>query len=31
VRAVQELVTTFSRGELRDDVTILAVRVGEAP
>jgi len=27
VRAVQELVTTFSRGELRDDVTILAVRV----
>jgi len=31
VRAVQELVTTFSQGELRDDVTILAVRVGEAP
>jgi serine phosphatase RsbU (regulator of sigma subunit)/PAS domain-containing protein len=30
VRAVQELVTTFSQGELRDDVTILAVRVGEA-
>jgi serine phosphatase RsbU (regulator of sigma subunit)/PAS domain-containing protein len=28
VRAVQELVTTFSRGEFRDDVTILAVRVG---
>ena len=28
VRAVQELVTSFSRGELRDDVTILAVRVG---
>jgi serine phosphatase RsbU (regulator of sigma subunit) len=28
VRAVQELVTTFSQGELRDDVTILAVRVG---
>ncbi|HXT89467.1 MAG TPA: SpoIIE family protein phosphatase, partial [Trebonia sp.] len=28
VRAVQELVTTFSRGELRDDVTILAVKVG---
>lgn len=27
VRAVQELVTTFSRGELRDDVTILAVKV----
>lgn len=27
VRAVQDLVTTFSRGELRDDVTILAVRV----
>ena len=27
VRAVQELVTTFSHGELRDDVTILAVRV----
>jgi serine phosphatase RsbU (regulator of sigma subunit)/PAS domain-containing protein len=31
VRAVQELVTTFSQGELRDDVTILAVRVGEVP
>ena len=31
VRAVQELVTGFSRGELRDDVTLLAVRVGEAP
>ncbi len=30
VRAVQELVTTFSRGELRDDVTILAVKVGPA-
>ena len=28
VRAVQELVTTFSAGELKDDVTILAVRVG---
>jgi serine phosphatase RsbU (regulator of sigma subunit) len=28
VRAVQELVTSFSDGELRDDVTILAVRVG---
>jgi serine phosphatase RsbU (regulator of sigma subunit)/PAS domain-containing protein len=28
VRAVQDLVTTFSRGELRDDVTILAVKVG---
>jgi serine phosphatase RsbU (regulator of sigma subunit)/PAS domain-containing protein len=28
VRAVQELVTSFSSGELRDDVTILAVRVG---
>jgi sigma-B regulation protein RsbU (phosphoserine phosphatase) len=28
VRAVQELVTAFSRGELRDDVTILAVKVG---
>ena len=28
VRAVQELVTTFSDGELRDDVTMLAVRVG---
>ena len=27
VRAVQELVTTFSRGELRDDVTIVAVKV----
>jgi PAS domain S-box-containing protein len=29
VRAVQELVTSFSQGELRDDVTILAVRVGQ--
>jgi serine phosphatase RsbU (regulator of sigma subunit) len=28
VRAVQELVTQFSRGELRDDVTIVAVKVG---
>jgi serine phosphatase RsbU (regulator of sigma subunit)/PAS domain-containing protein len=28
VRAVQELVTEFSRGELRDDVTILAMKVG---
>jgi serine phosphatase RsbU (regulator of sigma subunit) len=28
VRAVQELVTEFSGGELRDDVTILAVRAG---
>ncbi len=28
VRAVQELVTTFSAGDLKDDVTILAVRVG---
>jgi serine phosphatase RsbU (regulator of sigma subunit)/PAS domain-containing protein len=28
VRAVQELVTTFSGGDLKDDVTILAVRVG---
>ena len=27
VRAVQELVTSFSDGELRDDVTMLAVRV----
>ena len=27
VHAVQELVTTFSAGELKDDVTILAVRV----
>jgi phosphoserine phosphatase RsbU/P len=27
VRAVQDLVTAFSRGELRDDVTILAVKV----
>jgi serine phosphatase RsbU (regulator of sigma subunit)/PAS domain-containing protein len=27
VRAVQELVTAFSQGELRDDVTILAVKV----
>jgi len=30
VRAVQELVTRFSRGELRDDVTIVAVKVGGA-
>ena len=30
VRAVQENVTAFSRGELRDDVTILAVKVGGA-
>ncbi|HEX7160129.1 MAG TPA: SpoIIE family protein phosphatase [Trebonia sp.] len=28
VRAVQELVTSFSAGDLKDDVTILAVRVG---
>jgi len=28
VRAVQEIVTSFSEGDLRDDVTILAVRVG---
>src|SRR5487761_648817 len=28
VRAVQELVTSFSAGELKADVTILAVRVG---
>jgi serine phosphatase RsbU (regulator of sigma subunit) len=28
VRAVQELVTGFSQGELRDDVTIVAVKVG---
>jgi serine phosphatase RsbU (regulator of sigma subunit)/PAS domain-containing protein len=28
VRAVQELVTSFSSGELKDDVTILAVKVG---
>ena len=28
VRAVQELVTTFSAGDLKDDVTILAVRAG---
>ena len=28
VHAVQELVTTFSSGEFKDDVTILAVRVG---
>ena len=31
VRAVQELVTSFSSGELKDDVTILAVRVGLSP
>jgi serine phosphatase RsbU (regulator of sigma subunit)/PAS domain-containing protein len=30
VRAVQELVTAFCEGELRDDVTILAVKVGRA-
>ena len=30
VRAVQELVTAFSQGELRDDVTILAVKVDPA-
>jgi PAS domain S-box-containing protein len=30
VRAVQELVTEFSQGELRDDVTIVAVKVGPA-
>jgi serine phosphatase RsbU (regulator of sigma subunit) len=30
VRAVAELVTDFSRGELRDDVTILALKVGTA-
>jgi serine phosphatase RsbU (regulator of sigma subunit)/PAS domain-containing protein len=28
VRTVQELVTSFSSGDLKDDVTILAVRVG---
>jgi PAS domain S-box-containing protein len=31
VRAVQDLVTSFSQGELRDDVTILAVRSEPAP
>src|SRR5215475_1710625 len=31
VREVQELVTSFSQGELRDDVTILAVRFAPAP
>jgi serine phosphatase RsbU (regulator of sigma subunit) len=31
VHAVQELVTSFSQGELRDDVTILAVRLAPAP
>jgi serine phosphatase RsbU (regulator of sigma subunit)/PAS domain-containing protein len=30
VRAVQELVTAFSEGELRDDVTILAMKVRPA-
>lgn len=30
VRAVQELVTEFSQGELRDDVTIVAVKLGSA-
>jgi serine phosphatase RsbU (regulator of sigma subunit)/PAS domain-containing protein len=28
VRAVQDLVTSYSEGELRDDVTMLAIRVG---
>ena len=28
VHAVQEIVTSFSEGDLRDDVTILAVRIG---
>jgi serine phosphatase RsbU (regulator of sigma subunit) len=31
VRAVQDLVTSFSQGELRDDVTILAVRSEPSP
>jgi serine phosphatase RsbU (regulator of sigma subunit) len=31
VHAVQELVTSFSQGELRDDVTILAVRFAPEP
>ncbi|HEX4833844.1 MAG TPA: SpoIIE family protein phosphatase [Trebonia sp.] len=30
VRAVTDLVTEFSRGELRDDVTMLAIKVGAA-
>jgi serine phosphatase RsbU (regulator of sigma subunit) len=30
VRAVQELVTTFSEGELRDDVTILVMKVSSS-
>ncbi len=31
VRAVTDLVAEFSRGELRDDVTVLAIKVGTAP
>jgi serine phosphatase RsbU (regulator of sigma subunit)/PAS domain-containing protein len=31
VRAVQELVTEFSGGELRDDMTMLAVKVASSP
>jgi GAF domain-containing protein len=31
VRAVTDLVAEFSRGELRDDVTVLAIKVGAAP
>jgi serine phosphatase RsbU (regulator of sigma subunit) len=31
VRAITDLVAEFSRGELRDDVTILAIKVGAAP
>jgi serine phosphatase RsbU (regulator of sigma subunit) len=31
VRAVTDLVADFSRGELRDDVTILAIKVGAPP
>jgi serine phosphatase RsbU (regulator of sigma subunit) len=31
VSRVQELVLEFCRGELRDDITILALRVGEPP
>jgi serine phosphatase RsbU (regulator of sigma subunit) len=31
VRAVTDLVAQWSRGELRDDVTVLAIKVGAAP
>jgi serine phosphatase RsbU (regulator of sigma subunit) len=31
VRAITDLVTEFSGGELSDDVTVLAVKVGAPP